>query len=121
MQLASAMKLCNDDLSSYASAVALLAVHSAISYNDALHIRLTGVRLKGDDHKNAVRSVRTACKKADIDPAGIKHLEKLLNAKSEISYGNRKIGLEYAQTLSIAAERFQAWVEKNLATGRTIQ
>jgi hypothetical protein len=30
------MKLCQDDLSAYASAEALLAVHSAISYSDAV-------------------------------------------------------------------------------------
>lgn len=120
LQLANAMKLCGDDLLSYASAVALLAVHSAISYNDALHVRLTGKRPKGEDHKDAIRSVRKACAKVDIDPAGIKHLERLLNAKTEISYGDRKVNTEHAQVLSIAAERFQAWVERNLLAEESI-
>ena len=38
-QLADAMKLCQRDLSAYASAAALLAVHSAISFSDAMALR----------------------------------------------------------------------------------
>lgn len=114
-EFADAMRLCNDDIRSYASAVALLAVHSAISYNDALLIKLTGVRPKGDNHNSVIHSAKRACEKANVDPAGIKHLEKLLGAKTEVSYGDHKVGTEYAQTLNIAAERFQAWVERNFA------
>jgi hypothetical protein len=121
LQLANAMKLCSDDLQSYASAVALLAVHSAISYSDALHIWLTGIRPDGADHKQAVISARRACRRAGIEPAAISHLERLLNAKTGVSYGNRTVDVEYAQTLSIAAQRFQVWVERNLAGKRTIQ
>jgi hypothetical protein len=43
-QLADAMSHCQDDLSAYASGASLLAVHSAISYNDALLIGLKGAR-----------------------------------------------------------------------------
>jgi hypothetical protein len=120
-QLADAMKLCGDDLSTYASAVALLAIHSAISYSDVLHVWLTGNRPDGADHKQAILSARRACRKAGIDAAPISHLEKLLSAKTDVSYGNRVIVAEYAQTLRIAAERFQAWVERNLVGKRIIQ
>ncbi len=44
-QLANAMKLCKDDLVAYASAAALLAVHCAISYSDAVLVGLVGTRL----------------------------------------------------------------------------
>lgn len=121
LQLSNAMRLCADDWRSYASAVALLAVHSAISFNDALCIRVLGERPKGEDHRNATNSARKACKKAKIDPVGIKHLEKLLSAKADISYGDRTVDVKYAETLSIAAQRFQAWVEKNFASGRIIR
>jgi hypothetical protein len=121
IQLSDAMKLCGDDLHTYASAVALLAIHSAISYSDVLHIWLTGNRPDGADHKQAVLSAKRACRKAGIESAPISHLERLLSAKTEVSYGNRMIVAEYAQTLSIAAERFQAWVERNLAGKRINQ
>lgn len=119
--MANAMRLCAEDCSSYASAVALLAVHSAISYNDALCIRLTGGRPKGEDHKDAVRSIKKACERAKIEPAGLRHLEKLLSAKTDISYGDRAVNTERAQILSTTAERFVRWVEDTFADKRRAQ
>lgn len=121
LQLANAMRLCVEDCPSYASAVALLAVHSAISYNDALHIRLTGGRPKSEDHRDAFRSIKKACQKANIDPTGLRHLEKLLSVKTDISYGNKAVRVEHAQVLNIEAQRFQAWAEKNFGPGEAIQ
>jgi hypothetical protein len=120
-QLANAMRLCAEDYPSYASAVALLAVHSAISYNDALHIRLTGGRPKAEDHKYAIRSTKRACERAKIDSAGLRHLERLLSAKTDISYGDRAVDKERAQILSTTAERFEKWVEENFADVRRAQ
>jgi hypothetical protein len=54
LQLVDAMKLCEDDLSSYAAAVAFLAVHSAISYNDAVLAKLKGRLWKAEDHRQAI-------------------------------------------------------------------
>jgi len=121
LQLTNAMRLCSEDCPSYASAVALLAVHSAISYNDALCIRLLGERPKGKDHKDAIPLVTRACKKARIAPDGIKHLERLLSAKTAISYGDRVVNTEHAQKLSTTAERFVKWVEDNLTDKRRAQ
>lgn len=42
VELASAMKLCSVSDPSCPSAVALLAVHSAIAFQDAVQIKLTG-------------------------------------------------------------------------------
>jgi hypothetical protein len=111
LQLAEAMKLCWADLSSYAAAAALLAVHSAISYNDALLIKLTGKRPRGRDHKQAVKTVIRACEKASIPGAGIQHLNKLVNAKTEVSYGEEEVDNERVHILCLAAEQFYGWVE----------
>ena len=75
------MKLCQDDLSAYASAAALLAVHSAISYSDALLIGLGGTRPRGENHREAVTALRRACTGAKIDHQGITHFQK--SAKRE--------------------------------------
>src|SRR5271157_1931586 len=91
LQLADAMELCHDSMASYASAVALLAVHSAISYNDAVLIRLTGQRSRGQDHKKAVAAITRACKKGHIRTDGIKHLDKLVGAKTDVSYGDEEV------------------------------
>jgi hypothetical protein len=70
MQLAGAMKLCQDDLSAYASAAALLAVHSAISYSDAVLIGLGGARRRGENHREAITALKRACTGARVDHQG---------------------------------------------------
>jgi hypothetical protein len=74
-QLAGAMRLCQDDLPAYASAAALLAVHSAISYSDALLTGLGKARPKGENHQEAVTALKRACTGAKIDHQGITHLQ----------------------------------------------
>jgi hypothetical protein len=113
-QLADAMKLCKDDLSAYASAAALLAVHSAISYGDAVLIGLSGTRPRGEDHRQAIPVLKRACTGARIDHQGITHLDRLLNAKTDVSYGEKQVDDERIAALCIAAERFQVWAERIL-------
>jgi hypothetical protein len=113
-QLADAMKLCHSDITSYASAAGLLAVHSAISYCDVLLISLGGKRSRGKDHRNAVVALRRACSGARLEPHGVPQLQKLLGAKTDIAYGERQVEHEQIEALCAAAERFQAWVERTL-------
>jgi hypothetical protein len=115
-QLANAMKLCRDDLSAYASAAALLAVHSAISYSDALLIELGGKRPRGENHQDAVPALKRTCSKAKVDHQGITHLQTLLSVKTDISYGEKQIDNERIEKICIAAERFQTWAERALKT-----
>lgn len=114
------MKLCWSDLSSYSAAAALLAVHSAISYNDALLIKLTGRRPRGRDHKQAVRAIIRACEKAAIPADGIEHLRELVNAKAEVSYDEGEVNDERVHILCLAAEQFYGWVEPLLKDERSI-
>jgi hypothetical protein len=113
-QLASAMNLCQDDLSAYASAAALLAVHSAISYSDALLIELGGARPRGENHREAVTALKRACTKAKIDQHGIKHFESLVSAKTDISYGDKPVNEVRIAALCEAAKRFETWTERVL-------
>ncbi len=66
------MELCHEDIDVYASAVGLLAVHSAISYGDAVLIGLTGRRSHAQDHGQAVAAITKACRKAKIQADGIR-------------------------------------------------
>ena len=111
LQLANAMMLCRDDLSAYAAAAALLAVHSAISYNDAILITLTGQRPRGSEHSGAVVAIRKACGTAKVNTQGVEHLSKLLCAKTDVSYGDHRVSNEKAEALCVLAERFQTWAE----------
>lgn len=113
-QLADAMKLCQDDLSAYASAAALLAVHSAISFSDAVLIELGHTRPRGEDHQAAVTALKRACTRAKIDPNGIKHFQNLVSAKTDISYGEKRIDDGRISKLCITADRFRVWAERIL-------
>jgi hypothetical protein len=118
LQLADAMNLCHDGMESYASAVALLAVHSAISFSDAVLIRLTGQRSHGKNHWKAIDAITGACKKAKIQTDGVKHLDKLVRAKTDISYGDKEVDAQTVNVLYVAAGRFQAWAEHVLRSER---
>ena len=111
VELASAMKLCSVVDPSYPSAVALLAVHSAIAFQDAVQIKLTGQRSQTRDHMQAVRDITKACTIKRVDRAGIKHLQRLVTGKTDVSYGERQVTREQAETLRVFAERFQSWAE----------
>jgi len=113
-QLADAMRLCQVDLPSYASAAALLAVHSAISYSDAVLTELCGKRPRGENHQEAVALLKRTCSGAKIDHHGIVHFQRLLGAKTDVSYGEKQVDNERIVALCIAAERFQVWAERIL-------
>jgi hypothetical protein len=83
------MRLLADDLLSYAEAVALLAIHSAISLNDAVQVAVTGGRSKYEDHKRTTVDLEHICKRYGVPLKGVQHLRWLLSNKTEISYADR--------------------------------
>ncbi|HET9088141.1 MAG TPA: hypothetical protein VFN53_11510 [Acidobacteriaceae bacterium] len=112
-ELLRAMKLLMEDIASYKSAVALLAVHSAIAFNDAVSERLTGIAHKGQDHSTASRKTRSACVKNKIDTSGIKHLDYLLSKKNEYSYSGI-VGEKKSQDAALNAQRFASWAYRTV-------
>ncbi len=107
-EMADAMRLCRED-SAYTAATALLAIHSAIAYNDAIRVKLTGKILPNTDHKSAVSATRKACRHAGFPDRGLRHLHKLVGFKTDVSYGDRNVEAQLSQELSIDAERFESW------------
>ena len=117
-QLANAMELCHEDMAAYASAVGLLAVHCAISFGDAVLISLTGKRSHTQGHKQAITAITKACRKAKVSTDGIKHLAKLVGAKTDVAYGDKAVEDERIEVFLESARRFQAWAERLLTTRR---
>ena len=107
-ELLSAMKLLMEDVAAYKSAVALLAVHSAIAFNDAVLERLTGTGPKGKDHAEGHRQTKAACASKKIDSAGVQHLEKLIASKTSYSYAGI-VDEKKAQDAALKAQRFANW------------
>jgi hypothetical protein len=108
-QLSSARNLIQAD-PPYAAAIALLSVHTAIALNDALLLKLGAKSLKNEDHMTSVRETVKGCKTKGIDSTGVAHLKKLVSAKSSVSYGDQSVSFDLASVLSLASQRFEAWV-----------
>ncbi len=94
----------------YASALALVSIHSAIAFNDALLVKLTGRHTMPTDHSGAAKRTKKECSLKNIPPKNIKNLEELLKAKTRVSYSDEKTTSEIAERLAVSSERFESWV-----------
>ncbi|MGA8876259.1 MAG: hypothetical protein WB555_12050 [Candidatus Korobacteraceae bacterium] len=101
------MVLLADDMNAFDAAVALLAVHCAISLNDAVQIAVTGKRSRYENHSQTLEGLKRVCSVNKVDGKGISHLTWLLTNKTAISYGDKRFA--GAMLARDKAERFQAW------------
>ena len=105
-----AMKLAAMELAPYRTSIALLAVHSAISLNDAIAAGLTTKRSKHQDHLAAVKQLEGISRKHRIDNLnGIRHFRWLLTEKTRIAYGPDRLDDALVQMSVDRAERFHSW------------
>jgi uncharacterized FlgJ-related protein len=111
--LSAARRLIADD-PEYTSALALLAVHSAISWRDAVSMKLVGGVTKNKDHMGAVLVLEKQFASRKLNSDGFKHLKKLIQEKSRASYENRRTTPDAALALAISAERFERWAIQTL-------
>jgi hypothetical protein len=103
--------LLKDDLVAYKYSSALLGIHAAISYSDAIRIGLGSKRLSSDDHRSAVEDLRTQIGARNWNAHnGPDRLQKLLGYKSKIAYGQYESGLDFGGIIQDAV-RFAAWAE----------
>lgn len=104
------MKLAALELAPYRTGIALLAVHSAISLNDAITAGLTGKRGKHRDHLAAVKELERISRKHRIQNLnGIGHFRWLLTEKTKIAYGHERLDDTLIHMSVDRAERFHSW------------
>jgi hypothetical protein len=106
------MDLLKDDLA-FGYSAALLAVHGAISYADALRAGLESNNVSSDDHQRATADLKrllTARKYERQD--GVERLGRLLSSKSMIAYGAESVGEDRFKLIIQQAERFAVWAER---------
>ncbi len=109
-----AMKLLADGITAYRTAVGLLAIHSAISLNDAIIAGSTGKRCKSEDHRGAARDLRRVCNQMRIrDVEGIRHFTWLLSKKTLVAYGEERINEEDLKSTITKAQRFLDWAYRS--------
>jgi hypothetical protein len=66
----------------YMAALALLSVYSAISWNDAVAVKLNGTAARSQNHMSAVSVMEKQCRVRRLNRDGLKHLRKLIQEKS---------------------------------------
>ncbi|MGH9600106.1 MAG: hypothetical protein ACRD27_09590 [Terracidiphilus sp.] len=113
------MDLLKEDLAEYRFSSALLGIHGAISYCDALRTGLGSGKLSSEDHQSAAGELRSllAARRSERQQ-GADRLEKLLSKKSRIAYARDATGDAEIKLIVQQAERFAAWAE---STGKELR
>ena len=112
------MDLLKDDLTGYQFSSALLGIHSAISYCDALRIGMGSESVSAEDHRSASGELRTLLSSRKYkELQGLERLEKLLGQKSVIAYSQDRAEENAIKSIIQQAQRFASWAEK---TGRQL-
>jgi hypothetical protein len=104
------MKLAALDLAPYRTGIALLAVHSAISLNDAITAGVTGKKSKHQDHMEAAKELEGISKKHRIQNLnGVSHFRWLLTEKTRIAYRRERLDDALIHMAVDKAEKFHSW------------
>ena len=104
----SAMDLGNWD------AAGLLYVHAAIAFADAVAIRRKGEKSAGENHLDAVALFAEAAAGVDGREEAIKHLRRLIEEKTRVSYIGTALRKAEAEELRKHADRFRTFCSRLL-------
>jgi len=92
---------------------ALLAIHSAISYSDALRAGLGDENLSGDGHDKAADTLQAMLARYPQHESGVSHLRFLLSRKNVVAYS--------ANAWSIATMKRSSRALGDLQNGLTLR
>lgn len=113
------MDLLQEDLAEYRYSPALLGIHGAISYCDALRIGLGSEGVSSDDHGNAARDLKSLLVSRNYENLqGTDRLGKILSKKSRIAYTADTPTENEIKQIVLDAKRFADWAE---ITGRKLK
>jgi hypothetical protein len=110
------MKFLKDDLA-YSSA--LLGIHCAISYCDALRIGLGSTKVSSDDHGSAADDLKKRLSDRRFENLrGVEHFRSLLSKKSRVAYQPDAVRKHDCELILKDTERFVVWAEE---TGKRLK
>jgi hypothetical protein len=110
------MNFLKDDL---AFSSALLGIHCALSYCDALRIGLGSVKVSSDDHGSASEDLKERLTDRRFENLrGVDHLRDLLSKKSRIAYAPDAVRKHDFELIVKHTERFVVWAEE---TGKRLR
>ncbi|HEX8904242.1 MAG TPA: hypothetical protein VF771_05330 [Longimicrobiaceae bacterium] len=99
----------------YGNGLGIIAVHAAIAYTDALTVAYRELKSVSGDHTMAADLLEHALGRR-ADPAQLKRLRYVLDAKTHVSYGGSYYTLDEGRELLVAVTRYSTWAEDMLAS-----
>lgn len=98
----------------YWNVAGLLIVHSAIAYSDSLAIKYGGVKSTSDDHCECVSLIESIIERDEKSKNAIQNFRRILDRKSEVSYGGEIYYRKDIEQMWKWFERFRNWCLKIL-------
>lgn len=98
----------------YGNGLAIIAIHGAIAYTDALTVAYLELKSMDGNHMRAAEVLVHALGPL-ADPPQVQRLRGILDAKSHASYSGSFYTLEDGREILRELERFAVWAEERLA------
>ena len=99
----------------YGNGLAIIAIHAAIAYTDALTIAYRGIKSQDGDHARAADVLAHALGQKREHTAQISRLRRILQAKSDASYSGQYYTLDDGKRIVRETTEFIRWAEDMLA------
>lgn len=102
--------------SRYGNGLAIVAIHAAIAYTDALTIAHRGIKSQDGDHVRAADVLAHALGQRREHVSQVTRLRGILQAKSNASYSGQYYTLEEGRRILRETTAFVEWAEGLLAS-----
>lgn len=94
----------------FGNAIAVVAIHACIAYNDALSIAWKGVKSTEGDHTRAPDTLLFALSH-NVPPERVRQLKAVVDKKDQVSYQGTYYRIDQAARLLNEATGFCTWAE----------
>lgn len=99
----------------YGNGLAIIAIHAAIAYTDALTISFRGIKSQDGDHGRAADVLAHALGQRREQDGQVNRLRRILQAKSDVSYSGQYYTLDEGRRILGETSEFIRWAEEMLA------
>jgi hypothetical protein len=100
----------------YGNGLAIIAIHAAIAYTDAMTIAYRGIKSQDGDHARAADVLAYALGQNPRHAPQINRLRAILQAKSDASYSGTYYTLDDGKRIVRLTTEFIRWAEEMMAT-----
>jgi hypothetical protein len=93
----------------YWTAAAVLIVHAAIAFADAVCIKFSGQRSVGESHEETITMLESIIAGGEEKSRAINHLRRIIEKKTQVSYMGELYSSSDAKELMRQLVRFREW------------